>query len=70
MAKQERRLLDNWDSSAAYWEYRHNPAEYERQQPHKQENHKTADAWIMLLAILLTIGFLAFLAKTTLWSIL
>ena len=70
MTKQERQLLDNLDGSASYWQYRHNPAKYERQQPHKQADHNTDDTWIILLCILFTIGFVALLAKTTLWSIL
>ena len=62
MTKQERQLLDNLDGSASYWQYRHNPAKYERQQPHKQADHNTDDTWIILLGILGTIGFLALLA--------
>ena len=61
MTKQES-LLDNLDGSASYWQYRYNPAEYERQQPHKQADHNTDDTWIILLGILGTIGFLALLA--------
>ena len=70
MRKQETRLLDNWDGSASYWQYRHNPAEYERQQPQKQASQNTDDTWIVLLCIIFTIGFLALLAKTTLCNIL
>jgi hypothetical protein len=70
MAKQERQLLANWDSSAAYWQYRCNPAGYERKQPHKQANQNTDDTEIILLCILGTIGFLAALAGMILWSIL
>ena len=70
MAKQERQLLDNIDGSTAYWQYRHNPAEYARQKPYKQVEQNADDTWIILLCILFTIGFLALLAKTTLWSIL
>jgi len=70
MTKQERQCLDNMDGSAAFWQYRHNPAEYERQQPYKQASQNTDDTWIILLCIIFTIGFLALLAKTTLWSIL
>ena len=62
MAKQESQLLDNLDGSAAYWQYRYNPAEYERQQPHKQADQNTDDTWIILLGILGTIGFLTLLA--------
>ncbi len=69
MAKQESHLLDYLDGSAAYWQYRHNPAEHERKQPYKQADQNTDDTWIILLCILFTIGFLALLAKTTLWSI-
>ena len=68
MAKQERHLLDNLDGSASYWQYRHKPAEYERQKPYKQVEQNTDDTWIILLCILFTIGFLALLAKTTIWS--
>jgi uncharacterized membrane-anchored protein len=70
MTNEERQVLDNMDGSAAYWKYRYNPVEYERQQPHKQADQNTDDTWIILLCILFTIGFLALLAKTTLWSIL
>jgi len=69
MAKQERQALENMVSSTSYWQYRHNPAEYERQQPPKQADDDSDDTWIILLCILFTIGFLALLAKTTLWSI-
>jgi len=70
MSKQERQVLDNLYGSAAYWQYRQNQAEYKSQQPYKQVEQKTDDTWIILLCILFTIGFLALLAKTTLWSIL
>lgn len=66
MAKQERQLLDNWDGSVAYWQYRYNPPEYERKQPHNQANQNADDTWIILLGILVTIGFLALLAATVL----
>jgi hypothetical protein len=69
MAKQEREVLENLYGSASYWQYRHNQAEYEIQQPHKQADHSSDDTWIKLLCIIVTIGFLALLAKTTLWSI-
>lgn len=62
MTKQESQLLDNLDGSASYWQYRYNPAEYERQQPHKQTDQNTDDTWFILLGILGTIGFLALLA--------
>jgi len=68
MTKQERQSIGNWDGCAAYWQYRHNPEQYELQQPHKQVNQSTDDTWVKLLWILGTIGFLAVLAKTTLWS--
>ncbi len=68
MAKQERQVLDNLDFSTSYWQYRHNPAEYKSQQPYKQVEQNTDDTWIILLCILFTIGFLALLAKTTLWN--
>jgi hypothetical protein len=70
MTNEERQVLDNLDGSASYWQYRFNPAQYERQQPQKQANHNIDDTWIILLCILFTIGFLALLAKTTLGSIL
>ena len=69
MAKQERQLLDNLDGSASYWQSRYNPAEYGIQPPYKQAEHNKDDTWIIWLCILFTIGFLALLAKTTLWSI-
>jgi len=70
MAKQERQLLCNFDVGSAYWQCRHNPAEYEIKQPPKQANQNTTDdTWVMLLWILGTIGFLAVLAKTTLSSV-
>ncbi len=62
MIKQERQILENMDGSAAYWQYRHNPAECEREQPYKQVNQNTDDSWFILLGILGTIGFLALLA--------
>jgi len=62
MSKQESKLLDYLDASAAYWQYRYNPAENERKQPHEQANQNTDDIWIILLGILGTIGFLALLA--------
>ena len=70
MTKPEGQLFDNRDCSAAFWQYRHNPAEYERQQPHKQANPNTDDTWTIFLGIVFTIGFLALLAITTLRNIL
>ena len=70
MTKPEGQLFDNRDGSAAFWQYRHNPAEYERQQPHKQANPNTDDTWTIFLGIVFTIGFLALLAITTLRNIL
>ena len=61
MTKQES-LLDTLNGSAAYWQYRHNPAEYERKQPHEQAKQNTDDTWIILPGIIVTIGFLALLA--------
>ena len=61
MSKQES-LLDTLNSGASYWQYRYNPAEHERRQPHKQANQNTDDTWIILLGILATIGFLVLLA--------
>ena len=70
MSKQESRLLDYLDASAAYWQYRHNP-EYESKQPHRQANQNqtsqnTDDTWIILLGILGTIGFVILLVLKTL----
>ncbi len=62
MTKQESQLLDNMDGSAAYWQYRNNPAEYERKLPYQQVSQNTDDTWFILLGILGTIGFLALLA--------
>jgi uncharacterized membrane-anchored protein len=62
-------LFDEGDVYGTFWQYRNNPAEHERQQPHKQPNHNTDDTWIILLGILFTIGFLALLATTTLWNV-
>jgi hypothetical protein len=70
MTNQKRQLLENCDGKAAYWEYRFNPAEYERTQPHQQANQNTDDTWIRLLCIIFTIGFLVLLAKMTICSIL
>ena len=66
MTKQETKLLDYLDASAAYWQYRHNPVEYERKQPQEQANQNTDGTWIILLGILGTIGFLAMLILKTL----
>jgi phage shock protein PspC (stress-responsive transcriptional regulator) len=68
MTKQERQFIGNWGGCAAYWQYRHNPEQYELQQPQKQASQYADDTWVRLLWILGTIGFLAVLAKTTLWS--
>jgi len=69
MSNRERRVLDNVNASTSYWQERHNPAEYERKQPHNQTDYNTYDNWIIVLCILFTIGFISLLAKTTLWSI-
>jgi len=69
MAKQERQLLCNSDIGAAYWQYRHNPAQYGIKQPPKRANQDADDTWVRLLWILGTIGFLVVLAKTTLSSV-
>ena len=66
MAKQERQLLCNFDVGSAYWQYRHNPAEYEIKQPNQQADQNADDTWIIILGVLGTIGFLVLLAKTTL----
>ena len=66
MVKQESKLLDYLDASSAYWQYRHNPAENERKQPHEQANQSTDDSWILLFGILGTIGFLVLLVFKTL----
>ena len=42
MAKQERQLICNMDGSATYWQNRNNPAEYQIEQPLRQE-HQSAD---------------------------
>ena len=60
MAKQESKLLDYLDSSAAYWQYRHNP-EYETKQPYEQAKRNTDDTWIMLIGIVGIIGFIVLL---------
>lgn len=65
MIKQETKLLDYMDSGTAYWQYRHNPAEYQSKQPHEQVNQNTNDTWIIMLGILGTIGFLILLAIKT-----
>jgi hypothetical protein len=65
MIKQESKILDYQDAGTAYWQYRHNPAENQRTQPHEQANQNTDDTWIMLLGILGTIGFLILLAIKT-----
>ena len=70
MSKQEKRLLDYLDASAAYWQYRHNPG-YEGKQPHEQAiqnqaSQNTDDTWIILLGILGTIGFVILLVLKTL----
>jgi hypothetical protein len=65
MSNQETRLLDYLDASAAYWQYRHNPTESVKKQPHEQANQNTDDTWIILLGILGTIGFLVLLAIKT-----
>ena len=69
MVKQEGQLLGNMDNSTAFWQHRHNPAEYEGQQPHKQANPNADDTWIIFLGVLFTIGFIALLAITTLRTI-
>jgi hypothetical protein len=66
MAKQERQLLYNFDVGSTYWQYRHNPAEYEIKTSHQQANQNADDTWIILLGVLGTIGFLVLLAKATL----
>ena len=65
MFKQESKLLDYQDAGTAYWQYRHNPAENQRIQPHDQANHNTGDTWITLLGILGMIGFLVLLVIKT-----
>ena len=71
MSKQESKVLDYMDSDTAYWQYRHNPSEYESKQSYEQAIHDRAnqsadDTWIILLGILGTIGFLVLLAIKTL----
>jgi len=70
MTKRRGQLIDNWDINATFWQYRNNPAEYERQQPNEQANHNTDDTWVISLGILFTIGFLVLLATMTVWNIL
>ena len=70
MTKREGPLFGGPDGSAAFWQHRHNPAEYERQQPHKQADPNTDGTWIIFLGILFTTGFVALLAITTLRTIL
>jgi hypothetical protein len=65
MAEQERQLIYNCQGNASYWQYRNNPAEYQTKQPLKQENQQADDTWIILLGVIVTIGFLAMLIKTT-----
>jgi len=61
MSKQESKLLDYLDASAAYWQYRHNPGENQRKQPHEQANRNSDDTWIMLIGIVGIIGFIVLL---------
>jgi len=68
MSKQEKQVLDNFFGSTSYWQYRRNRAEYGIQQLPKQADRNSDDTWIKVLCILVTIGFLVLLAKTTLWS--
>ena len=70
MKKRTGQLFNDWDVGGTFWQYRNNPAEYQRQQPNEQANRKTDDTWIILLSIIFTIGFLVLLASTTLWNIL
>ena len=70
MTKPEGQLFDNREGSAAFWQHGHNPAEYERQQPHKQANPNRGDSWTIFLGILFTIGFIVLLAVTTLRTML
>jgi hypothetical protein len=69
ITERQRQLLENLDASAAYWRYRHKPAECERKQPCKQANQSPSDTWIIFLGLLGTIGFLGLLAVTVLYSI-
>jgi hypothetical protein len=68
MTKQERQLIYDWDSRAAYWQYRQNPAEYEPERPYERANQETDDSWVLLLWVLGTIGILVLLVKTTVLS--
>jgi hypothetical protein len=65
MVKQERQLICNMDGSATYWQNRNNSAEYQREQPLKQESQSADDSWILLFGILGTLVFLVFLVKET-----
>ena len=66
MIKQERQLLSNLVNDASYWQRRYNQTEYERKQPHKQENQNVELADIILLWILGIIGFIAMLVAVIL----
>ncbi len=66
MAKQERAVYNNWDSSTEFWEYRHNQAESQSERPHLQTGRNT-DYTETLFWIIGTIGFLALIAMKMLW---
>ena len=66
MAKQERAVYNNWDSSTEFWEYRHNQAESQSERTPLQTGRNT-DYTETLFWIIGTIGFLALIAMKMLW---
>jgi hypothetical protein len=62
MTKRGRQLLDNWNGSAGYWQYRSNRAGYEREQFHEDAKQNTGDTTTILLWIIGTISLLVVLA--------
>ncbi len=64
MEKRARQLLENWDDSTGYWQYRSNRAGYEREQFHEQASQNADDTTTILLWIICigTISFLVALA--------
>ena len=64
MKREEREEFKKWLDSLKFGQHHQNNTEYHRQHPH-HVIIKTEDSWIMLFCIILTIGFLALLAKAT-----
>jgi hypothetical protein len=64
MKREEREEFKKWLDSLKFGQHHQNTTEYHRQHPH-QVIIKNEDSWIMLFCIILTIGFLALLAKAT-----